>query len=120
MDNRITYNPKIFGNTWMKLSGLSKDKMNANKARGMGKSYIIAFIGSLITACILAHFVIYVGATTFFAGMETGFWIWLGFVATTFLGMILWEGKSFKLYALNVGYHLVNLLLMGGIIAVWP
>lgn len=51
--------------------------------------------------------------------MQAGFWAWLGFVATIMLGMTLWEGKPFRLYLLNAGYQLLNLLVMGAILAAW-
>jgi hypothetical protein len=38
---------------------------------------------------------------------------WLGFIATTSLGMVLWEGKSWKLYAINIGYYFVTFIIGG-------
>ncbi len=118
----LWFSPVLFGKTWMKLSGITPKKIAEAKKKGMNGmalSYFGQFIASLVTAYVLAHFVDYANATTFVLGLQTGFWVWLGFVAPIMLGMVLWEGKPMQLYILNVGHYLVCLLLMGGILAAW-
>ena len=114
----LWYGP-IFGKVWIRLMGFTAKDMEKAKKKGMAKSYIIMFIGVLVTAYVLAHFVDYMEATTFLAGMEVGCWLWLGFIAPVMLGMVLWEGKPVKLYLLNVVYQLIIIELMAGILAVW-
>ena len=115
----VWYSPVLFGRQWMKLMGINqKDSKTMHKTAWKG--YVGMFITLLVMAYILAHFVAYTEATTFLLGAVTGFWIWLGFLATTMMGSIFWENKSFRLYLINVGHYLVVLLLMGGILAVWP
>ncbi|MCR4312064.1 MAG: DUF1761 domain-containing protein [Candidatus Uhrbacteria bacterium] len=77
------------------------------------------FVGILIMAYVLAHFIEYAGASTAKEGAEGGFWSWLGFIAPVTLGTVLWGGKSWKLWAINNGHYLVALLVMGAIIAGW-
>jgi len=36
--------------------------------------------------------------------MQTAFWLWLGFVATTQLATVVFEQRKLGLYLLNVGY----------------
>lgn len=115
----LWYSPIMFGNIWMKSGGLTQKDMEKAKKKGMGKLYFAAFIGALVIAFILAHFVQYVTANNFVEGMQTGFWLWLGFVAPVLLGSVLWESKPVKYYLINVAYWLVNLILMGGILAAW-
>lgn len=113
------YSPLMFGNAWMKLLGMTKKDIEKAKKKGMGKTYLIAFVLSLIMAYVLAHFVAIVGGTHFFDGVTVGFWVWLGFVATIAAGSILWEGKAVKLFWINSLYWLVVLVLEAGILAVW-
>jgi len=115
----LWYSPILFGKQWIKLMGISKKDMEKNKNKGMIKSYIVLFISSLVTIYVLSMFTSLLGASTFSQGMMIGFWVWLGFFATTMLGSVLWEKKPFSLYTINVSYHLVNLLIIGGILAVW-
>ena len=114
----LWYGP-IFGKMWIALMGFTQKDIDKAKQKGMSKSYLITFVASLIMAFVLAHFIIYTGASNFFEGFQVGFWVWLGFVATTQLGTVLWENKSWNLFILNIAYWLVNLLVMGAILAVW-
>ncbi len=112
----------LFGKTWMKLSNFDPKKMEELKKKGkegMTKRYIIMFIGTLVFACVLAILLGMMNITTFTGGMWIGFLVWLGFYATTGLGMMLWEGKPFNLYVINMLHYLVVLLIIGGMLAVW-
>ena len=115
----LWFSPVLFGNLWMKLSGFTQQDIEKTKKKGMAKNYIASFIGLLVMAYITSHFVDYAQAKTAIEGAVTGFWLWLGFIATATLSSILWEGKPVKLYILKNGHNLVILLLMGGILAVW-
>jgi len=112
------YSPAGFGTTWMKLSGLNKKKLKAAQKKGMGKTMFAAFITTVVMAYVLAYFIALLGATTAGAGMKVAFWLWLGFLATSQLGTVLWDGKPLKLYYINTAHYLVGLLVMGAILAV--
>ena len=91
------------------------------KKKGMPpQTWVLMVVGSLVTAYVLAHFVEYLNAATFMDALQAGFWIWIGFFAAVMIGMVLWEGKPWKLYFLVVAYHLVNLLMMDSILTLWP
>jgi hypothetical protein len=113
------YSPAGFGTLWQKLSGVTDEKIAQAKQGGMGKLYAANFVAALVMAFVLAHVVVAFEATTVPQGMQAGFWIWLGFIATTMLGTVLWDGKPFKLYAINAGYYFVSLLIVGSLLAVW-
>ena len=115
----LWYSPLLFGNAWMKSGGFSEKNIEKAKKKGMGKLYFITFIASLLMAFVLSHFVQYLTAQTFSEGMQAGFWIWLGFIVPVLLGGVLWEGKSLKFYLINIAYWLVNLIIIGGLLAVW-
>lgn len=108
----------LFGKKWMELMNLDEKKMEVMKEKAKW-SYVWGFLTLLVTAYVLAHIVDYTEATTWLAGLQAGFWVWLGFVATIMLGSVLWEGKPVKLYLIGTAHELVNLLVMGVILAVW-
>ncbi len=114
----LWYGP-LFGKQWVQLMNFDKKKIDATKKKGMGKTFAIAFISTLIMSYILAHFVDYTQAKTVAEGAVAGFWIWLGFIATVQLGIVLWEGKPLKLYLINATHYLVTLVIMSAILAVW-
>jgi hypothetical protein len=51
--------------------------------------------------------------------MLIGFILWLGFIAAPLAASYIYEGRPFKLFAINTGYWLVGLLITGGLLAVW-
>jgi hypothetical protein len=80
---------------------------------------VIAFISSLVLCYILALFVQYTKAKTALEGLQTAFWLWLGFVATTQLATVVFEERNAGLYLLNVGYQFVGCAAAGIILALW-
>ncbi len=117
----VWYGP-VFGKLWMKLSSMSEKQIADAKKKGMKgmkSTFTISILGSFVMAFVLAHFVDYVEATTIGGALQLAFWLWLGFIATVLVGAVLWEGKSWKLYGLNVAYYLVTLSVMASILAVW-
>jgi len=115
----LWYSPKLFGKSWMALQNFTEEKMAAMKSKGMAKPMIFGLIGAFITSFILAYVISISGAAVIGEGLWIGFLAWLGFVATVALGSVLWEGKPFKLYMINMGYHLVSLLIMSLVLTVW-
>jgi len=115
----------LFGNTWTKLMGWSKSDMEKGKAdkAGMMKSYALQAVGSFFMAFVLSHALVFAKAYLheegISAGLQTGFWNWLGFIVPVSLTSVLWEGKSWKLWLLNNGYNLVTLCAMGVLLSLW-
>lgn len=93
------------------------------KSDEMVKLYGITFVSSLLMAFVLSHALVfagaYLGSSGVSAGIQTGFWNWLGFVAPVTVGSVLWEGKPWKLWVLNNSYYLVSLCAMGILLALW-
>ncbi len=114
----LWYSPVLFAKPWTRLMGYTKESMEAAK-KEMGKTYSISFVGALVMAYVAAHFVSYVGARTLSQGAQLGFWAWLGFVAPVQMTDVLFGGKKWKLFAINTGYQLASLVIMGAILAVW-
>jgi hypothetical protein len=114
----LWYSTRMFGREWMKLTGKKMEDIDKMRSQA-GPGYGIAAIGALDQAWILAHFVQYAGATSFWHGLVTGFWLWLGFVAVTMAIGIIFEGRSWQLWKINAGYFFVVLLINGGLLAAW-
>ncbi len=118
----LWYGP-VFGKQWKALMGMTKESTDPTKKTGMNKSYVLMALGSLVMAYVLSYSLTFVSAYTqttgIVAGAMVGFWTWLGFVAPVTLGVVLWEGKPWKLWFLNAGYYLVSLKIMGVILTLW-
>lgn len=118
----LWYGPMLFGNLWMKLMGYTKESLEKAKA-DMNKTYALSFVGALVMAYVLAHVVAqgqaFYQTEPLMTGLMAGFWSWLGFIAPVQMTEVLFSGKKWKLFALNTGYQLVSVLVMGVIIALW-
>lgn len=144
----IWYNPKVFGNAWMKATGITDDKM---KQSNMLLIFGITFILSLLFAMAMQFMVIHqlhvtslffkqpiddtstemgalyqnimqklgVSYRTFKHGALHG--TISGFmVALPILGInALFERRGFKYIAINVGYWMLCMGIMGGIVSAW-
>ena len=77
------------------------------------------FIGGLLLAFILAHIVYWANAWTWHRGAFLGFICWLGFIAVPLSAEHQYEGRPFKLFAINAGYWLLALVVTGVVLAVW-
>lgn len=112
----IWYSPLLFAAQWMQLTGITEEIAGQTN---MGLIFGAALIAYIVQAYVLAHFVHYTNSTTAKGGAQTGFWLWLGFVAVLLLQNVLFERKAMSLWAINAGYELVSLVVMAIILAVW-
>lgn len=113
----LWYAPFAFGKQWQKLVGMT-DKQRQS---GGWSAIIAAVVGSFVTAYILAHMIylsslFYAEASFFMSGLLTGFYVWLGFSATTILIHDGFELRPPKLTLLKASSQLVTLVVMGMII----
>lgn len=123
----LWYGP-LFGKTWMSLAGFKQEDMDRMKTdpkakMTMYRSYALMFVSSLVMAYVLSHVITfsmaYLGESGVSAGIMGGIWTWLGFVATTTIGSVLWEMKPWKYWFIVGGYYLVQLVAMGLILSFW-
>ncbi len=145
----IWYNPKVFGTAWMNASGMTPEKgKNSNMAVVFGVSFVMSFlmafgmqfmvihqfhVGSLFyklpindasthEGALYAQVMELLGTSwrTFKHGALHGFIGCLFIVMPVFVTNCLFEQKGFKYMALTVGYWLVAMTIMGGIISSMP
>ena len=123
----LWYGP-LFGKTWAELMGWGSmtAEMLKEKQRGATPGYIASFVGALVMAYILSHSIAFAASYPALAsyshlqvGLTTGFFMWLGFVAPVTVGTVFWDGRPWRLWFINAGYYLVQLLVMGTILALW-
>ena len=110
----LWYSPLLFARPWMRSVGRSEDELT-----GGGPGYAIAAVASLVTAGVLAYVVDWAGADGLLDGLLTGVVVWIGFVATVLAVNTWFSGRSRTLWAIDAGYPLVALAIMGALLAVW-
>lgn len=108
------YSPKVFGHEWIRGLGYRSEEISVQWYHFVG-GFLVAFV----TAWIFAGLINYFEIDEIKEGVQLGFWIWLGFIATTCFSGYLWERKTFNVYLINIGYHLVALLFLGAFLTYW-
>ena len=111
------YSPRVCGAKWLALMGWSGKEIRQQQRRAP-RAYLVTFVGALVLAYFLAHFIVLMKAQTPAYGALVGVWVWLGFVATTSLSGYLFDGRPMALYAVNQGYELAAFIVMGVLLAV--
>ena len=113
----IWYTP-LFGKAWAKENGFDMSVRPAGSV--VAKGMIMNAIGNFFLAYVFAHNNM---AWSFVPGMSemsmpvqllnAVVFTWLGFYLPVDLNAVAWERKSWKLFAINTGYHFVLLLVAG-------
>jgi len=112
----VWFSPALFGKAWMKLSGISTKDMEKAK-QNMTSGYLGSFIAALVTAYVLGVFLNLTKTTNALDGAILGGWAAIGFVATTTLSKVLWEGKPLSLYLISNAHVFIAFIVMGWILA---
>jgi hypothetical protein len=116
----LWYSPLLFARPWLASLGKTEEQLREDaQKRSMPLTFGLSFFAYLVMAFVMSHVIDYAAAKTISDGLRTGFWLWLGLVATTTLVLSLFESRSMRLYIIDMGYHLIGMLIMGGILAVW-
>ena len=117
----LWYNPKTFFPIWWQVVGAGREQPGMEN---MGMTWALTVVSSFVQAVAMSFMVTAMGGMmsggiSLATGAATGFMLWLGFVAPTHLVNKLFAGHGLKIWAIEVGNHLVNLILFGAILGAW-
>lgn len=145
----LWYNPKTFGNIWMKAAGVTpEDGKKMNMALVFGLTYVFGIMMSMILYSMVIHqthiysvllntegfgqegsavmnyieeFMGKYGDNyrTFKHGALHGTLVGIFLVTPVIAVNALFEMKGFKYIAVNAGFWILNLMIMGGIICAY-
>ena len=115
----LWYTP-LFGKAWGKEMGF--DMTQKPPAGALMKGMIIMIIGNFLMAYVFAHNIAVWNPVTWglpasevspmAMAFSAAFFTWLGFFLPVDLNRVAWEMKSWKLFFINTGYHLVALIVV--------
>ena len=121
----LWYTDILFGKAWRDSMGKTDAEFEKERAdENMVKSFGLMFLSGLLMAIVTAHLVdlmavVYPNSSDIMVGLQTGFWVWLGYIASYVLTSVAFEKRPWKYYFINTGYWLGGALLMGIILTVW-
>ena len=114
----LWYSPLLFAKQWVRANGYTPEKLERMKATA-GRAYGVSFLCYVVTAAVFSLVLAHLGADTAAEGAGWGFHIWLGFALTLGLTANMFSDKPLAAFAIDAGYQLVYLILMGAILAAW-
>ena len=111
----LWYSPALFGKAWQREAGLSDQQLaKGNKARIFGLTLVLAFLAAW-------NFANFLGPRPSLAlGLGAGASAGLLWVAGSMGINYLFERKSFKLFAINGGFHTLQFAVIGLVLSLLP
>ena len=125
----LWYSPRLFGKIWMKEMHFTGNMKPGPK--DMAKSMILVLVGCFLTSFVLTYALhvwrpsVWWGingipdSPSYGFGLMAATFTWIGYYVPLFLMSVAYEKMSWKLFAVNAGYHLVGLLVIAQILAYW-
>lgn len=106
------YSPAFLGRQWMREVGITQDDMKNPKngvtmPLGMG----LGLLSQFIRMFFLTWAIFFVAPIGLGEALLVGLAVWVGFLAVSDLGSVLWEMKSWRLFFINTSYNLVIMLI---------
>jgi hypothetical protein len=109
-----------FSRPWLAAQDKTMEQCKAEQA---GKSkltfylpFLLSFIGALIMGTVLYGILTHTGMFTLRAGAISGAFCWLGFVLTTVTINNAYQGRQWRLTAIDATHWLVVLIIIGAIV----
>jgi len=117
----IWYSPLLFAKTWAReLRKTPEDFKNSSPLVPM----ILSFLASLVMGFVLAHVLVFADTArvvhSLRTNVETAILCWGGFTAAVTFVNRSFEQSSFTLWIINVGYRLVDFIVMAVILTLVP
>jgi hypothetical protein len=88
-----------------------------------GMSEVLQYGTALVSAAVIATAISCVtqltGPQTALRGIRVAAMLWLGFVVTTWATEYIFEVRPLSLFAINAGFWLLGMILMGAIVGGW-
>ncbi len=109
------WSPLLFQKAWQRETGLTDEQLaKANPLKTFGLSFLLAWIISYNLAFFLGA-----PGTTWQWGVAAGLLAGVGWVATQFIVIALFEQRSWKYMAIDCGYVAVYFAVIGFILGIW-
>lgn len=108
----------VFQKAW--LSGIGRTMQEiAEAAQNPFLAYAVALIATFILAVFLSWLIQATGPQTLLRGVTIAALTWLCVVFATWSTEYSFEARSLKILAINTGYCLTGMVIMGAILGAW-
>jgi hypothetical protein len=109
----------IFKKPWLAGTGLHIVNSSTDPGISIWLPYVVALVMTAILAIALSWIIQATGSQTATRGGAIAAALWFGFVFTTWATEYAFEARGIPILAINTGYPLVGMLLMGLVLGGW-
>ena len=114
----LWYSPVLFGRAWVRAHGYTEEKIAQMRASA-GRAYAISFACHLVMAVALSILVGRMDVTMLRGGVKLGAILGIGFAAPIGLTASVFSDRRLSAWAIDAGYQIASLILMGVILVAW-
>lgn len=107
----------LFGKPWMAALGRTREEIS--QSGGASISYLWTFVLEVVVCLTLAVLIHNSPVTGLLGGAGFGLLVALGIWGTLLAITFIYEGRKTSLYLIDLGYHVVGLVVAGGILGAW-
>ncbi|MGB8262168.1 MAG: DUF1761 domain-containing protein [Terracidiphilus sp.] len=108
----------LFLDTWLNGIGRTREWL-AHSGMSEGIQYAVALVSAAVIAMAISCVTQLTGAQTWRRGAATAAKLWAGFVLPVWATEYIFEVRPWSLFAVNAGFWLVGMMLMGAIVGAW-
>lgn len=115
----VWYSPLMFGKWWMEIMEMSQlspeelKRMQKEMAPFYGAQLLLTLFSTIAFANLLPY-------VTSFSPLHVAFWIWIGFIAPTQIGTVLWGRTQKRFWVKQIfvmlSYQLIATMLMAWVV----
>jgi hypothetical protein len=109
----------FFMKEWLIGIGRTEEWLKSAAGYNPALQYGTAILCSIIVAVVLTICIQASGEQTARRGILCAAVIWFGFIATGWAKAYIFEVRTLQIYAINTGYALIDLMIIGAIVGAW-
>ena len=115
----LWYSPILLGKPWMAATGITMEGIEEAGKGEQYKGYAIAVVVSIVLVLALALLTQGLGIDEPLDGLVLGLVAGVGLVAASQAPNYSFEGRSLRLFLINLGYSVVGFAVIGVLLASW-
>jgi hypothetical protein len=107
-----------FAQAWLEGIGRTSASLMATGVNP-ALQYATALLSAAVLAAAISCITQLTGPQTAFRGIRVAALLWLGCVLTTWATEYAFEVRTYKLFAINTGFWLLGMVVIGAIVGAW-
>ena len=105
----------LFGSLWMTFTGVTEEMTTMMTTTDTVMMYGGSIVAFIVVFYVQDHIMFTFKASSIKDAVTCGFWMWLGFIATSFFVQLVYQMKPYGLWFIDTGYWLLS-MIVGSII----